>query len=133
MTRYSLVVYGYDSGLNELLDSQYKAYDRRTKKMRVNNKEKAKNDALCRKWIKHSVLNGKHITKPIRIGYHFFVPNKKHDRSNTLSGFMKSFEDALQELKIITNDSYDLVLTPVFAFDVDRDNPRVEIVIEIQD
>ena len=50
---------------------------------------------------------------------------------NTASAFIKSFEDALQKCGIICNDGYDDVLTPTLYFEVDRQNPRVEVTVEV--
>lgn len=49
---------------------------------------------------------------------------------NTASAFIKSFEDALQKCKVIRNDGYDDVLTPTLEFAIDKQNPRVEVIIE---
>lgn len=83
------------------------------------------------KFINLSNLKGKRIEKPIIIHYRFYVENKMHDRMNTASAFIKSFEDALQKCRIICNDGYDDVLTPALYFEVDRQNPRVEVTIEV--
>ena len=87
---YHVTVKGFKSGLNELLSG--KVYDHRTKKYR--NIIKNRNDALCMKFINLSNLKGKRIEKPIIIHYRFYVENKMHDRMNTASAFIKSFEDA---------------------------------------
>lgn len=125
---YKCIVKGYDSGLNQLLDAQIRRWDSRLHKLIVANPEKAKNDRICERAIRQQ-LKGVRIVNPIAIRYHFYVPNKKHDRSNTASAFVKSFEDALQHCKVIENDTYDLVLTPVYYFDVDRNDPRIEVEI----
>lgn len=124
---YQVTVKGFKSGLNELLSG--KVYDHRTKKYR--NIIKNRNDALCMKFINLSKLKGKRIEKPIIIHYRFYVENKMHDRMNTASAFIKSFEDALQKCRIICNDGYDDVLTPTLYFEVDRQNPRVEVTVEV--
>lgn len=125
MATYKLTVKGFSSGLNELLGGR--TYNYRTRKYM--NPVKSKNDAICRRAINASVLKGVKITKPIVMRYSFYVPDKRHDRMNVASAFIKSFEDALQECKVIKNDGYDDVLTPELAFAVDRINPRVEIII----
>ena len=124
---YHVTVKGFKSGLNELLSG--KVYDHRTKRYR--NIIKNRNDALCMKFINLSNLKGKRIEKPIIIHYRFYVENKMHDRMNTASAFIKSFEDALQKCRIICNDGYDDVLTPTLYFEVDRQNPRVEVTVEV--
>lgn len=130
---YRVIVKGYNSGLNELLDAQVHRYDARTKRTIVANPVKKKNDALCMKHIKLSKdLRGVKINGPVFMRYKFYVPDKKHDRSNYASAFIKSFEDALQKCKVIKNDTYDLVLTPELYFQVDKDNPRIEVeIIEV--
>lgn len=125
---YKCIVTGYNSGLNELLDAQIKRWDSRTKKLIVTNPVKAKNDNICTRAIR-SQLHGVRIDNPVFIEYKFYVPDKKHDRSNFASAFVKSFEDSLQHCKVISNDTYDLVLTPTYYFEVDRKNPRVEVEI----
>ena len=125
--KYHVTVKGFKSGLNELLSG--KIYDYRTKKYR--NPVKNRNDALCAKFIKLSKeLSGIQICKPVIIHYAFFVENKMHVRMNTASAFIKSFEDALQKCKVIRNDGYDDVLTPTLEFAIDKQNPRVEVIIE---
>lgn len=128
---YTCIVKGYDSGLNELLNAQRMIYDKRTHKTRVFNDEKRKNDRLCESAIK-SQLKGVHFDKPISMDYRFYLANKKRDRSNSMSAFIKSFEDALQHCKVITNDTYDLVLTPTVYFEIDKNDPRVEVIIKTE-
>ena len=72
---YKLTVYGFDSGLNELLAGRM--YDFRTKKYR--NPVKNKNDLICQKAINEH-MKGVKIDKPIVIGYKFFCKDKRHDR-----------------------------------------------------
>lgn len=125
---YQLTVYGFDSGLNELLAGRM--YDFRTKKYR--NPIKNKNDAICQKAI-HEQLKGVEIDYPVEIGYHFFCKNKMRDRMNVGSAFIKSFEDALQKENVLSNDGWDDVLTPKLEFDIDKENPRIEIFIVVRD
>lgn len=125
---YKCIVKGFNSGLNELLQAQNKRWDSRTKRLIVCNPEKAKNDRLCEKAIRQQ-LKGVKIENPVFMIFRFFVGDKKHDRSNIFSGFIKSWEDALQHCKVLSNDSYDLVLDPQIYFSLDRKNPRVEIEI----
>ncbi len=125
--RYQVTVKGFKSGLNELIAGRM--YDHRTKKYR--NPIKNKNDALCVKYIKSSrSLRGVKIDRPIIIHYAFYCEDKMHDRMNIASAFIKSFEDALQKCNVIKNDGFDDVLTPTLRFEVDKENPRVEVVIE---
>lgn len=130
--KYKVEVYGYDSGLNELLAHQEKRYDPRTRRMRVFNTEKSKNDRLCIKSIeKFSNLNGVHIDAPIFVHYHFFCKDKMRDKTNVAYAFCKSFLDSLQYCKVIDNDGWANIENVDFTFEVDKNNPRVVVEIEV--
>lgn len=126
---YKFTVYEFDSGLNELLAGRM--YDFRTKKYR--NAVKNKNDSICQKNIKKNMKDIV-INKPISITYRFFCKDKRRDRMNVGSAFIKSFEDALQKCGVIKNDGWDDVLTPELHFSIDKENPRIEVEInEMED
>lgn len=129
MAEYRVTVKGFDSGLNELLSSQTRRYDKRTKRMVVCNPEKAKNDQLCLKAIWRD-MHGVKLHTPIAIHYIFFVKDKKHDRMNIISAFDKSFQDALQTTKALRNDGFDDVTIVTWEMYVDKANPRVEVKIK---
>lgn len=128
---YTVTVYGYDSGLNELLNHQEKRYDPRTKRMRVYNNEKRKNDKLCVKAINESEIKGVRIKKPIFVHYHFFCKDKMRDKTNIAYAFCKSFLDSLQICKVIPNDGWANIENVDFSFEVDKHNPRVVVDIEV--
>ena len=130
MAEYRVTIKGFDSGLNELLAAQKSTYDRRTKRMRVANPEKAKNDKLCLKNIWRD-MHGVHIDKPIEVYYHIYAKDKKHDRPNIGYAFCKSFLDALQMAKVIDSDGWDHVINTHFEYDISKDNPRVEVFIKV--
>lgn len=113
-------------GLNELLGARL--YNPRTK--RYTNSVKTSNDRTCLKAIK-KCLPSVHIDKPIRCTYHIYTADKRHDRSNLYSAIEKSFLDALQIAKVIRNDGWDDVLDSVFHTEVDKENPRVVVEIEV--
>lgn len=129
---YHVTVKGFDSGLNELLAAQQRKYDSRVKRMRVCNPEKAKNDKLCIKAIWRD-LHGVHINAPIELFYHVYAKDKRHDRPNIGYAFCKSFLDALQTCKVIQNDSWDWVINTHFEYDIDKENPRVEVEIRVKE
>ena len=72
-----------------------------------------------------------HIDKPIRCTCHIYTADKRHDRSNLYSAIEKSFLDALQIAKVIKNDGWDDVLDSVFHTEVDKENPRIVVEIEV--
>ena len=116
-------------GLNELLRAETHTWDARMKKTVVSNKVKSDNDTICRIAIQ-KYLHGVKIDKPIRCHYYIFVKDKMHDRGNVYASLEKSFLDALQQKKVIKNDTFDLVFDSVFHTEVDRLNPRIEVIIE---
>ena len=113
-------------GLNELLNNRL--YNPRTKK--YNNPVKERNDRACLKAIKKHMPNVK-IDKPIKCTYWIYAENKRHDRGNLCCAVEKSFLDALQLAKVISNDGWDDVYDSEFHTDIDKGNPRVEVVIEV--
>lgn len=112
-------------GLNELLSGRM--YDYRTKK--YHNKVKSDNDRVCCVAIRRD-LKGVVLKTPIRCTYYIYAQDKRHDRGNLYSAVEKSFLDALQQCKCLKSDGFDYVEDSVFKTVVDRDFPRIEVVIE---
>lgn len=112
-------------GLNELLAGMY--WNARLKKFQ--NEIKAENDKRCRLAIQ-KYLHKVKIEKPIICHFYVYAKDKMHDRGNINSALEKSFLDALQQKKVIKNDTYDLVLDSTFHTELDRLNPRIEVIIE---
>lgn len=112
-------------GLNELLESQY--WNARAKKFQ--NQVKADGDKVCRLAIQ-KYMRGVKIDKPIVCHIHKYVKDKKHDRGNLNSAIEKSFLDALQQRNVIKNDGFDDVMDSVFYTEIDKNNPRIEVIIE---
>ena len=121
-------IYGFDSGLNEVLNGVHFDYRQR----RVVNPVKKRNDDLMIKQIRFE-KDLKNITTPIVIHYDFYCKDRRRDRMNIASAADKSFEDALQKCGFIRNDGFNDVLNATFDFYIDKENPRIEITItEIQ-
>ena len=127
--KYKVIIPDWNSGLNELLNHQEKRYDPRTRRMRVFNTEKVKNERKIRKCLVEQGLDKVRITKPIEIHYMIYAKDKKHDRQNLGSCLEKCFADALQTMKILPNDSWDWIVKNTFDYEIDRKNPRAEILI----
>ena len=113
-------------GLNELLSGRL--YNFRTKK--YHNPVKSENDKACLKAIKKQMPNVK-IDKPIKCTYWIYAENKRHDRGNLCCAAEKSFLDALQLAKVISNDGWDDVYDSEFHTEIDKENPRIEALIEV--
>ena len=120
---YKLTIFGFDSGLNEVLNGVH--YDYRTK--RIANPVKKNNDELIVRQLRFAIKEK--ITTPIVIHYRIYAKDKRRDRMNIASAFDKSFEDALQKCGLIDNDGWNNVLNATFEFYIDKENPRVEITI----
>lgn len=129
--KYKVTIPNWNSGLNELLNHQEKRYDPRTRRMRVYNTEKTKNEKAIRKCLKEQGFDGLKISKPVAIHYMVYAKDKKHDRQNLGSCLEKCFADALQTMKILPNDSWDWIVENTFDYELDRKNPRAEIEIEV--
>lgn len=112
-------------GLNELLAGR--VYDYRTKK--YHNKVKSDNDKICRLAIQ-KYLKGVTLKTPIRCTYYIYAQDKRHDKNNLESATSKSFLDALQQCGCLKSDGFDYVDDSVFKTVVDKDFPRIEVVIE---
>lgn len=115
-------------GLNELLGGRM--YDYRTKK--YHNAVKSSNDSICLRAIKKR-MNGVRIKKPIRCTFYVYAQNKRHDRGNLYCSVEKSFLDALQQAKVIDSDKWENVLDSTFHTYVSKENPRIEVEIEVID
>lgn len=124
---YKITIYGFDSGLNEVLNGVH--YDFRQK--RIVNPVKKSNDDTCIKAIRFSkeLREVESISTPIRLHYKIFAKDKRRDRMNIASAVDKSFEDALQKTGKIKNDGWNDVLGASFEFEVDKEKPRVEVTI----
>ena len=121
---YSITIYGFDSGLNEVFNGVYFDYQQK----RIVNPVKKKNDETMIKQLRFR-SDLREIKTPIVIHYAFYVKDKRRDRMNIASAADKSFEDALQKVGFIKNDGFNDVLNATFEFHVDKDNPRIEIKI----
>ena len=113
-------------GLNELLGGRI--YNFRTRK--YHNPVKSANDSICVRAIR-KYMRGVKIDKPIQCTYWIFAQDKRHDRGNLYSAVEKSFLDALQQAKVISNDGFDDVMDSIFHTSVDKNNPRIVVEIEV--
>ena len=127
--KYKVVIDNWTSGLNELLNHQEKRYDPRTHRMRVYNTEKVKNERKIRSCLQKQGLDKVKLKTPIAIHYKIYAKDKKHDRMNLGSCLDKCFCDALQTMKILSNDGFDDVVEIRFDYGLDRNDPRAEITI----
>lgn len=75
-------------------------------------------------------LKGKTIKSPIRLVYTFYEPNRKRDKDNIASFAMKVIQDALVQQGIINNDGWKDIDSFECLFDIDKENPRIEVELQ---
>lgn len=83
-------------------------------------------------YIKNANIEHETFQNPVRFHY-IYYPKSKHifDRMNVASIIDKFLCDALIDVGILKDDTYDLVLFPTFEFGgVDKEYPRCEVYIE---
>lgn len=77
----------------------------------------------------HHCLKNTHINKPVFMEYTWYEPNRRRDKSN-ISGFgRKVIEDSLVSCGVLKDDGWDYVVGFSDRFEVDKINPRVEVLI----
>ena len=77
----------------------------------------------------HSQLKHRPLQCPVKLHYRYFEPNRKRDLSNITGYFHKIFEDTLVSEGYIPDDGWDGISGFTDSFEVDSENPRVEITI----
>lgn len=70
------------------------------------------------------------ITKPVKIHYYFYEGDVRRDLSNVGSFATKVIEDALQQCGVLKNDNQVWVKGYTHDFFTDKNNPRIEVIIE---
>lgn len=114
------VIYGNFPGMNEFIDANRRGNGRWNAGNAMKQKAQRTIAAQLPRW---------HTEKPVWIDYTFFCPNKKKDLDNISGFFHKVFQDALVERKVIPNDNWKYIKGFSDVFMVDRENPRIEVVI----
>jgi Holliday junction resolvase RusA-like endonuclease len=70
------------------------------------------------------------IVNPVKIHYFFYEGDVRRDFSNVGSFATKVIEDALQKCGVLKNDNQVWVKGYTHDFYVDKQNPRIEVIIE---
>lgn len=69
--------------------------------------------------------------KRIRIKFNFYENNRKRDLDNISGLAHKVILDAMQDYGIIENDGWKNIESITDKYYVDKDNPRIEIIMEV--
>lgn len=116
----TLIIPGTLPGLNEYINAE-----RRNKYIAANIKKRAEKDisVMIRKY-----LSGIKYKKPVVMDYTWYEPNQRRDKDNIV--FARKFiQDALVSSGVLKNDGWKDVDGFSDSFEVDKQNPRVEVVI----
>lgn len=122
---YEVVINGRLPGMNEYTEAQ-----------RCNRHKGAKLKADSQKtceWQIKNQLRGVHITKPIRLHYIWYERNMRRDLDNVAGFGHKVFQDALVACRVIDNDGWKNISGFTDTFAVDREHPRIVVMLEVLD
>lgn len=75
-------------------------------------------------------LGGMRIEKPVYMEYTWYDPNKRRDKDNISSFGRKVIQDALVSTGVLKDDGWKHLVGFSDRFEVDRDNPRIEVLIK---
>ena len=117
---YKLIIYGRLCSLNEYIKAERK---NRYKGAKI----KRDNERIITESIKQQ-LHGIRIENPVHVKYLWVVPDKRTDRDNIV--FARKFiQDALVSTGVLKDDGWKYVVGFSDRFDVDKNNPRIEVKI----
>lgn len=69
------------------------------------------------------------LRPPVRFTFSFYEPNKARDKDNIAAFFHKVWFDSLQKGGWLENDSWDYIGGWYDDFYIDKNNPRIEVVV----
>lgn len=78
-------------------------------------------------------MKGVKIEKPVFMEYLWVEPNRRRDLDNISSFGRKVIQDALVDTEVLKNDGWKYVVGFSDKFDVDKKNPRIEVLIREAD
>ena len=78
---------------------------------------------------KYKDFKNKHFTKPVKIHYEWYEPNKKRDLDNISSFGRKCIQDALVRNGILENDGWKNIVGFTDTFYIDKEKPRIVVTI----
>lgn len=114
-----LLIPGELPGLNEIIESSKTHWAKYAGK-----KKKLTQDIAL---LAKTQIKGQY--KKIDLTFFWYCKNKHRDKDNIIAG-QKFVIDGLVEAGIITNDGWEQIGNISHSFEVDKENPRVEIFIE---
>ena len=122
---YLLIIPGTLNNLNDYIDAE------RTNRHK-GAKMKAYNGNIVSQAIRRC-MRGVKLEKPVFMEYLWVEPNKRRDKDNISSFGRKVIQDALVDTGVLKNDGWKHVVGFSDKFDVDKENPRIEVLIREAD
>lgn len=118
---YLLEIPGRLDGLNDYINAE-RTHRQKGAKMKADN-EKIVCAAIgqCMKGVK--------IREPVEMRYIWYEPNMRRDKDNVSSFGRKVIQDALVNAGVLKDDGWGCILGFSDWFEVDKKNPRIEILI----
>lgn len=92
-------------------------------------KMKADNEKIVIVAIRQCMM-GVRIEKPVFMEYTWFEPSRRRDKDNISSFGRKVIQDALVDTGVLKDDGWKYVVGFSDRFEVDKNNPRIEIKIK---
>ena len=114
-----LIIPGELPGLNEIIAISKEHWAKYAEEKHFRTQEIA--------YLAKSQIKGKY--QKVDLVFTWFCKNKKRDKDNIIAG-QKFILDGLVEAGIIENDGWKQIGNIFHYFEVDKKNPRVEIIIE---
>lgn len=75
-------------------------------------------------------MRGVRIDKPVFMDYLWIEPSRRRDKDNISSFGRKVIQDALVSTGVLKNDGWKYVVGFSDRFELDKDNPRIEVSIK---
>ena len=72
----------------------------------------------------------KPVTHPVIVRFTWFAANKRRDKDNLAAGGRKVILDGLEQAGVLPRDNWQWIAGFEDRFEIDRKNPRTEVVIE---
>ena len=116
-----IVIPGRFPGLNKFIDANRRKHGNFSMGNHIKQRDQK---IICQ------FLPSVRFKKRIFIEYNFFEPNTRRDKDNISGYFHKVFQDALVQKGCIENDGWRNIRGMADYFEVDKANPRIEVVIE---
>ena len=79
-------------------------------------------------------MRGVRIEKPVFMEYTWIEPSRRRDKDNISSFGRKVIQDALVSTGVLKDDGWKYVVGFSDRFEVDKENPRIEVrIMEVED